>query len=50
MSSTKRDELKKLLAPINKELRTHGGNENKIKLTGLKEGHIGYANKISSIS
>jgi hypothetical protein len=26
MSSTKRDELKKLLAPINKELRTHGGN------------------------
>lgn len=42
MSITKRDELKKLLAPINKELRTHGGNENKIKLTGLKERHIDF--------
>lgn len=42
MSSTKRDELKKLLAPINKELRTHGGNENKIKLTKLKEEHIDF--------
>lgn len=42
MSNPKRDELKKLLAPINKELRIHGGNDNKIKITGLKEGHIDF--------
>ena len=32
MADLKREELKKLLSPINKELRIHGGNENTVKI------------------
>lgn len=42
MADLKREELKKLLSPINKELRIHGGNENTIKITKLKAAQIDF--------
>lgn len=40
MSNLRKDELKRLLSAINKELRKHGGNENTIKVTKLKSEQI----------
>jgi hypothetical protein len=42
MADLKREELKKLLSPINKELRIHGGNENTVKITKLKAEQIDF--------
>jgi hypothetical protein len=42
MADLKREELKKLLSSINKELRIHGGNENTIKITKLKAAQIDF--------
>jgi len=42
MADLKREELKKLLSPINKELRIHGGNENTVKITKLKAAQIDF--------
>ena len=40
MIDSRKDELKKLLIPINKELKIHGGNENTIKVAKLKAEQI----------
>lgn len=40
MEISKKDYVKQHLAPINKELNTHGGKESKIKLTALKPAQI----------
>jgi hypothetical protein len=40
MNNLRKDELKRLLSAINKELRKHGGNENTIKVTKLKSEQI----------
>ncbi|WP_447636011.1 hypothetical protein [Flavobacterium microcysteis] len=42
MADLKREELKKLLSPINKELRVHGGNDSTVKITKLKAAQIDF--------
>jgi hypothetical protein len=49
MADLKREELKKLLSPINKELRIHGGNENTVKITKLKTVQIDFLLKLLNI-
>lgn len=40
MDREKREELKQKLSPINKELRKHGGNNNRIKISQLKDDQL----------